>query len=247
VNNAATKNSAARRALLGLSIVILGTLFLVYFGALAPESLSTWIPLRISTNPFIDAKLKYQIASFIIALIILGVVSLIFPNNARRFYKAGNLGAPAEPVKWLGIKSTDTWKTIGRNFSIIVSLATGLFIYLNVAKGLTLSLDFFGYLPLILILAAMNAFTEEAITRLSLVTALDGVLKRPRIYILSAVIFGVPHFFGVPGGIIGLVMAGFLGWLLAKSITETEGMFWAWFIHFLQDVIIFSGLFITIL
>jgi membrane protease YdiL (CAAX protease family) len=112
---------------------------------------------------------------------------------------------------------------------------------------LTLSLDFTGYLPLILILAAMNAFTEEAITRLSLVAALDGILKRSRIYILSAVIFGVPHFFGVPGGILGFVMAGFLGWLLAKSITETEGMFWVWFIHFLQDVIIFSGLFITIL
>jgi hypothetical protein len=32
------------------------------------------------------------------------------------------------------------------------------------------------YLPFILILAALNAFTEEAITRLSLVTALDGLV-----------------------------------------------------------------------
>jgi hypothetical protein len=97
-----------------------------------------------------------------------------------------------------------------------------------------------------LVLAAMNAFTEEAITRLSVVTAFDGILQRQKIYILSAVIFGIPHFFGVPGGIFGSLMAGFLGWLLAKSIAETEGVFWAWFIHFLQDVIIFSGLFIAI-
>jgi len=39
----------------------------------------------------------------------------------------------------------------------------------------------------------------------------------------------------------------FLGWLLAKSIAETEGMFWAWFIHFLQDLIIFGGLFLVTL
>ncbi|MFT6001338.1 MAG: hypothetical protein ACI95T_000082 [Flavobacteriales bacterium] len=38
------------------------------------------------------------------------------------------------------------------------------------------------------------------------------------------------------------MLAVFFGWLLAKSIIETEGVFWAWLIHFLQDVIIFSAL-----
>jgi hypothetical protein len=33
-----------------------------------------------------------------------------------------------------------------------------------------------------------------------------------------------------------------MGWLLAKSMQETHGLFWAWFIHFLQDVWIFSFL-----
>jgi len=32
-----------------------------------------------------------------------------------------------------------------------------------------------------------------------------------------------------------------LGWLLAKSVIETNGIFWAWFIHFLQDIVIFSA------
>lgn len=100
-------------------------------------------------------------------------------------------------------------------------------------------------LPFILLLAAMNAFTEESITRLSVVTALDGLTKRPTIYLISALIFGSVHFFGVPGGALGVIMAGFLGWLLARSVVETEGIAWAWFIHFLQDVIIFGGLFIV--
>ena len=42
-------------------------------------------------------------------------------------------------------------------------------------------------------------------------------------------------------------MAGFLGWLLAKSVAETQGVFWAWFIHFQQDVLIFAGLFLVAL
>jgi hypothetical protein len=37
-------------------------------------------------------------------------------------------------------------------------------------------------------------------------------------------------------------MAGFLGWLLARSVVDTQGMFWAWFLHFLQDVVIFTAM-----
>ena len=39
-----------------------------------------------------------------------------------------------------------------------------------------------------------------------------------------------------------MAMAFALGWLLARSMVETRGLFWAWFIHFCQDVIIFSFL-----
>lgn len=55
---------------------------------------------------------------------------------------------------------------------------------------------------------------------------------------MSALVFGLPHYFGTPGGVVGSLMAGFLGWLLAKSIQETGGIFWAWLIHFIQDVVI---------
>ena len=41
-------------------------------------------------------------------------------------------------------------------------------------------------------------------------------------------------------GVVGVLLATFLGWILAKSMQETRGLFWAWFIHFWQDVWIFS-------
>jgi hypothetical protein len=57
---------------------------------------------------------------------------------------------------------------------------------------------------------------------------------------MVAAYFGILHFYGVPYGYVGVFLAGFLGWLLAKSMLETRGLFWAWFIHFWQDVWIFS-------
>jgi hypothetical protein len=36
----------------------------------------------------------------------------------------------------------------------------------------------------------------------------------------------------VPNGVIGVVMATCLGWLLGKAMLETRGFFWAWFITF---------------
>jgi hypothetical protein len=37
-------------------------------------------------------------------------------------------------------------------------------------------------------------------------------------------------------------MAGFLGWLLAMSLVETQGIFLAWAIHFVQDVVIITSM-----
>jgi hypothetical protein len=56
--------------------------------------------------------------------------------------------------------------------------------------------------------------------------------------------FGIPHFAGMPNGIIGVTLAGILGFVLAKSMHETRGFFWAWTIHFLQDILIIGTLFL---
>ena len=58
----------------------------------------------------------------------------------------------------------------------------------------------------------------------------------------SAVVFGLPHYFGTPSGIVGALIAGFLGWLLATSLVETQGLLIAWAIHFVQDVVIITSM-----
>ena len=82
------------------------------------------------------------------------------------------------------------------------------------------------------------------IFRLGIVSPLSGQLEPTTIFIISAVLFGIPHFAGMPNGIIGVTLAGILGFVLAKSMYETNGFFWAWVIHFLQDVLIIGTMFL---
>ncbi len=56
---------------------------------------------------------------------------------------------------------------------------------------------------------------------------------------MAAALFGIGHFFGIPWGWTGIALASFMGWILSKAMLETRGFFWPWWIHFLQDVVIF--------
>jgi hypothetical protein len=88
-------------------------------------------------------------------------------------------------------------------------------------------------------MAVLNAFNEEMSYKASFLSMLEGVVGRRQSLLLMAAYFGILHYYGVPYGVVGVVLATFLGWFLGKSMLETRGLFWAWFIHFWQDVLIF--------
>ncbi|MCW4256074.1 MAG: CPBP family intramembrane metalloprotease [Candidatus Thiodiazotropha taylori] len=86
---------------------------------------------------------------------------------------------------------------------------------------------------------------EEAIFRPGIISPSMDRIDASYIALISAIIFGVAHFSGMPHGLIGMLKAGLLGWFLAKSVIETQGIFWAWSIHFIQDVVIYLGFMIN--
>ena len=192
--------------------------------------------LSISSNPAINRVAAAQILSLGLAFLLLFIVRLISPSGFQKFWHLGDFSAPASAVKWLGIKENESWRTVGAGFAIVITLTTAAFMWLGVYSNTPIA--WLDALPWVLLFSASNAFVEEMICRFSLVAGLEGVLSKSAICWWSAGIFGGVHFFGTPGGIIGVLMAGFLGWLLAKSMLETRGIGWAWLIHFLQDVVI---------
>jgi hypothetical protein len=125
---------------------------------------------------------------------------------------------------------------------VILSLGTLAFLILAGRPPLDIALRALPFLPAILIAATLNAFNEELTYKASFLSVLEDVVGRNQALYLMAAYFGIGHFYGIPYGVIGVLMAGFLGWFLGKSMLETRGMGWAWFIHFWQDVLIFAFL-----
>ena len=207
---------------------------------------STPLALKVFESELFNLEISYQITVLLLAVIVICIVYGLAGKEGLAYLNLKRLDGKIRPEPWVGVKpkETETWKNLGVNFAIVITLVTVVVIYFQVVHGGSVSLELFPGGILILVFALMNAFSEEIIFRFSFVAVVSKYGYSPYVAQgLAAAIFGVVHYFGNPGGIPGVLMAAFIGWFLAKSILETKGFFWALTIHFLQDVVIFSALF----
>lgn len=183
----------------------------------------------------VDQSLRLTVAGIIIATL------FILKKKASAFYLArGDLSAPVAPVRLLGTKPTLRWNVFGRNLAIFISLGTLVFLLIAGLPSADVLPRLVPLIPVVLLVAALNAFSEEVTFKASILSVLEGPAGRTQSLLLVAAFFGLAHYYGMPYGIVGVLMAGTLGWLLGKSMLETRGLFWAWFIHFCQDILIFG-------
>lgn len=224
------------------------TIILVIFATfiiLRQPFISQKPPFSVSEFSYINSQLRYQIVLLCTAFFVIGAAFFLNKENFLTFFSIGDIFAPAEGVAWLDIEKGESWLKIGANFGIIITLATSLFIAALMRKAQASMRPFLKYFPWVVLFSLTNSFAEEAIYRLGVIVPLYGILDAGSIALLSGILFGVPHYRGVPNGIVGVIMAGFLGWFLAKSVIETGGIGWAWSIHFLQDIVIISAILAT--
>jgi hypothetical protein len=224
------------RQFFGLFAVLVGVEWLVYTKIDQLPFYHAWL-----NNPSFNVyMLAEQSLRLMVTLIIIAVLFGIKKKAAAFFLVKGETAAPVEPIKWLGVKTGETWNKFGRNLAFFISLGTLAFLVIAGRPPLNLVIRALPFLPAVLIAAALNAFNEEMTYKASFLSVLEGVVGKNQALLLMAAYFGIGHYYGVPYGIIGVLMAGFLGWILGKSMLETRGFFWAWFIHFWQDVLIFA-------
>ncbi len=206
---------------------------------------STGIELSKNISVLVNRQLIYQSSTFILAVVFLFVLWKLKTKEFVQYFKKGNIAATIKPEPLVGIKpkNNENWWHLGMNFSVIITLVTMVVIYFQVIHGNNFDYsNLLFVLPISIGFSLVNSFVEESITRLGIVIALKGIIHDKYIKIASGILFGSVHYFGTPGGLLGVFVAGFLGWLLAKSILETKGFFWAWFIHFLQDIVIITAM-----
>ena len=99
--------------------------------------------------------------------------------------------------------------------------------------------------PLILTGAAINTFSEEFLFRQVLLARLIPVLGITQAIWLTALRFGVGHWFGNPSGVTGVMLATIFGWFAARSMLDTRGSGWIWSVHLINDLVIFSLIALT--
>ena len=170
---------------------------------------------------------------YVLPISFIGILYLYFYNR-NAFHSFFNFQLNIDQ------QGSSNWKTFGPIVLIVFAIATSVFMSFNVfANNGKMNQTFWKLLPLVLLLSFTNAWTEEILSRFVIVGGLSGKLPAISICRISAVIFGIPHFFS--GGLLSVVVSGLLGWLLAKSVIETQSLGWAFLIHFTLDIIVFGA------
>lgn len=187
----------------------------------------------ISEHKVINFTFTMQLMALAVSFVVLAIMFFYDKERFKTFFR------------W-SVKPFDTknnWDVYGLVIALAFAAGTALLVSAGVAKEHgKINSSFLVLLPLVLFFSATNAWSEEIFSRFAIVAGLYGKLKPGTICLISAIVFGVPHyFFGTPNGLFGVIMSGFLGWVLAKSVIETKGLGWALLIHFLQDIVIFGG------
>ena len=227
------------KTLIPILFTVLFTIVLLFAGSLGKK-----LNFEISTNGYINGQVNYQIILLLITGISILVTYMLNPHNFNNFFSFGQISAVGEELKLFGIKKGDSWLKTGVSLSIIITVVTAIFMYFQLKK---VDVDWSllqGGIFWIILFSLTNSFGEEMIFRLGIVSPLKGLIAPLTIFWVSAILFGIPHFAGMPNGIIGASLAGILGFVLAKSMYETNGFFWAWLIHFLQDLVIIGSLYL---
>ena len=228
----------ALRPMLWLFLVLVGTQWLVFTQVDRLPIFETWL-----RDPSFSVYMPAELSLNLIVTLAMIAALFVLKRDRRAFYLAkGDTSAPADPIRWLGVKPGDRWNAVGRNLTICLSLGTLAFLVIFGRPSPDIVVRALPFLPAILLAAALNAFNEEVTYKASFLSVLVEPVGSRQALRMVAAYFGIAHFYGIPYGLMGVALAWFLGWILARSMLETRGLAWAWFIHFVQDVLIFGFL-----
>jgi membrane protease YdiL (CAAX protease family) len=216
-------------------------IFLVIYGV---ESwfFGTWLPqsqfyadvFGSNANLAFFGERLMRIGATLVMLLVLLAMGL---KRQDFFLTVGNLKAVAEPERWGIPRKPETWPGFGGRYALIIVTLFLLFMVPSVKPSLSnLSV---GLVLFAAVCALMNAFAEEFLYRSALLPQVLPLFGKGASLILVAAWFGIGHYFGVPQGLTGVILATIGGWIFAKGMVETRGMGWPLFLHFASDFTVY--------
>jgi membrane protease YdiL (CAAX protease family) len=218
-----------------LTVVALGAGTLVVF---LVERSGPWVRWAARTSypkvVFADSGLE-SIPCLLMAAVLLA-------RGFRRrdlFVAVGNLRARA------GLPFTErgtTWVWLGLLGTVVFAGPLALQLNATVHPDFGMAGRAVAALPAALAFGAFNAAQEEFRFRAAFLATLVPAVGSMQAALMTSALFGFAHSYGHPSGPVGVGLTFAAGFLLAKSMLDTRGSGWAWFMHAVQDVVIFGFL-----
>jgi membrane protease YdiL (CAAX protease family) len=182
--------------------------------------------------------------SFLFAVALLAVLLGTGYGRDDLFLRRGDLGAAFEPIELPGLSEPWPWRWYALRWGggivlvtvVVTALQGGRFWLVDLSAG-----ELAVVVPVILAMAAANAFSEEFLYRAAPLSELATALGKHQALLLLGTVFGINHYYGTPDGLAAVVLGVFLGWFLGKSVLETRGIGFALGLHVLLDVVVFTS------
>ncbi|NLA80051.1 MAG: hypothetical protein GX853_04805, partial [Chloroflexi bacterium] len=126
---------------------------------------------------------SYQLSTILISISLVVLLYFLADKTKLSLLNLHKIDGPVRPAPWIGLKPKEGegWKVIGLTIGGTILLVNAIVVYFQVAAKSGLSIRFFPEVPMIILLALMNSFTEEVIYRLSYTTIIANENLDPKI------------------------------------------------------------------
>jgi len=159
-------------------------------GIFALRPVTAKIKTVFHSNPVVNTQIKFQALQLILAAVVLLLTYFLNPGNFTRFFRIGDVNAHISKIAWLGVTGNETWLEIATSIGVFITLGTGIFMFFQLKKaGVDYRYFWFSLLWSIPFSMA-NAFSEEAIFRIGIVSPLYGIFSVSVIILISGIVFG---------------------------------------------------------
>jgi membrane protease YdiL (CAAX protease family) len=214
--------SGSLRALRAFSLAYLLQLIVVACVQFAPTTLV--YGRNAETHGFVGGQLV--LLTVILALITPAIIWCA--SKPQFFLRVGDLRACV-------CGQSIRWSVVAPAFAAINAICAGVFVE---ATGISAAASW-RIAVWAVVFASVNAFEEEVLYRNVLLGAVRNQYGSQQAMLVSALIFGIGHWNGLPAGVVGVLMTVALGLITARAMLDTRGLFWPWFMHFVPDCVLF--------
>lgn len=181
---------------------------------------------KLHSIEFLDKQIKYQFVFFLVALLVSLIISFNSNNDWSQTFAVGNISAGSK---------------LGFILVVVFSVVTIKLAFPTLHQTPQAVSYLISYGLFIVPLAALNALSEELIYRGTLVHGMLNHIMSWQISALSALLFAIAHIRGQASGLFVIFGSAIVGYFLTMSVMQSHGLFWAWLVHCIQDIVIFTA------